>query len=156
MFIAETMITKVSNNKEIHGNLIAIFSPLIGDSFSKSTVTKDSSCSQVLNSNEVKAHKFFANLTEKLFGKLNFSISLFDIPTLVSAITPRRMLEYTNKDLFAFTQCQQGSPYYNSSENVKRLTNCLFIWHYPVQNQTRFSCPVQSIYELAGTCIGKF
>jgi hypothetical protein len=45
MFIAETIISKVSNIKEIHGNLLAIFSPLIGNSFSKSSVTTDSSCS---------------------------------------------------------------------------------------------------------------
>jgi hypothetical protein len=153
MLIAETMITKVSNIKEIHGNLIAIFSPLIGDSFSKSTVTTVSNCSQALKSNEVKAHRFFANLTEKLFGKLNLTISLFDIPTLVSAITPRRMQEFTNKDLFAFTQCQPGSPYENNSENIMRLTGCLLIWNKPLQKQSRFSCPELSSYELAGTDI---
>jgi len=90
-------------------------------------------------------------LTEKFFGKLNLTVSLFDIPTLVSAITPRRMLEYTNKDLFAFTQCQQGSSYDNRSKNIIRLVDCLTPWYLPLQNQSRLSCPEKSYYEVTGT-----
>jgi hypothetical protein len=139
------LITKVSNIRDIHGNLLAIFSPLIGNSFSKSSVLTDPNCSQSLNSNEIKVHKFFSNLTEILFGKLNLSISLYDIPTLVSAITPRRMLEYTYKDLFLFTQCQEGTPFHNRSKNVIKLTDCISIWDLQIKKQSQFVCLKQNL-----------
>jgi hypothetical protein len=106
---------------------------------------------QALNSNEIQAHKFFSNLTEKLFGTLNFTISFFDIPSLVSAITPKRMLEYTYKDLFPFTLCQQGLPVVNISRNIIRLTDCLAVWDKTIQYRTTFSCQVANkSYEATG------
>ncbi len=151
LYKAETIITKLSDIKEVHGNLLAIFSPLIGNSFSKSTVTAEPNCLQALNSNEIQAHQFFSNLTEKIFGKLNYTISIFDIPTLVSAITPRRKLEYTYKDLFPFTLCQQGLPVVNISRNIIRLTDCLLVWHNTVQYRNPFSCvAVNKSYEATG------
>jgi hypothetical protein len=145
IFKAETLITKVSNIRDIHGNLLAIFSPLIGNSFSKSTVTVEQSCTKAINSNEIKAHRFFGNLTEILFGKLNLTISLFDIPTLVSAITPRRMLEYTYKDLFPFTQCQEGTPFHNRSNNMIKLTDCVSLWDLQMKKQSQFVCHKQNL-----------
>jgi len=106
---------------------------------------------QALNSNEIQAHKLFSNLTEKLFGKLNFTISFFDIPSLVSAITPKRMLEYTYKDLFPFTLCQQGLPVVNISRNIIRLTDCLSVWDKPVQSRSPFLCEsANKSYESSG------
>ncbi len=140
------------NSKEINGNLLAIFSPMIGNSFSKSTVTNDVSCLQALNSNEMQAHQFFANLTEKLFGKLNFTISIFDIPTLVSTIPSKKMLEYTNKDLFPYTLCQQGPPVVNISKSIIRQFDCWVVWDLLVQSRTLFSCGTnnKSIFENSG------
>ena len=71
-----------------NGDLLAKFAPLIGNSFSTSLVTPTLNCTQTFNKNEMELNHFFVLLTEKLFGKLNYTISIFDIPSMITSVMP--------------------------------------------------------------------
>ena len=61
------------------------------------------------------------------------------------------MKEFTFKDLFPFTLCQQGDRIVNKSKSIIRLTDCVLVWDNPIKDRTPFQCQIQTQnYEATG------
>jgi hypothetical protein len=90
IFKIETLLGKKQGVKMPIGNgdLLAKFAPLIGNSFTTSLVRSTPNCKTGLNDNEIELHNLFVMLTEKLFGQQNYTISIFDIPAMLTSVLP--------------------------------------------------------------------
>ena len=107
MFIykIETLLGKKDAKTTLkNGDLLSKFAPLIGNSFSTSLGTSALNCTQRFNKNEMELNTFFVLLTEKLFGKLNYTISIFDIPAMITSVMPGRR---STKSYFYLGYCQK-------------------------------------------------
>ena len=152
IYKTEIFLGKNVNNFRI-GNLLSTFAPLIGSSFSKTAVTSDLTCNQALNSNEISLHILFTKLTTKVFGELNYTISLFDIPAMITSGMPRYFKEYTSMDMFAYTFCNHGSNISKIARYVNRENECRHLWMKPITGEGPLICkPSGRDYEQEGCC----
>ena len=152
IYKTEIFLGKNVNNFRI-GNLLSTFAPLIGSSFSKTAVTSDLTCNQALNSNEISLHILFTKLTTKVFGELNYTISLFDIPAMITSIMPRHFKEYTTMDMFAYTFCNHGSNISKIVRYANRENECRTVWMKPIAGESPLMCKSSwRDYDLEGCC----
>jgi hypothetical protein len=152
IFKTEIFLGKNVNDFKI-STLLSTFAPLIGSSFSKSAVTFDLTCSQALNSNEKSLHTLLAKLTTKIFGELNYTISVFDIPAMLSSVMPRHFKEFTSMDMFAYTFCNHGSNVSKIGKYVSRENECRTVWMKPIAGESPLNCKSSwRDYDQEGCC----